>query len=72
MSVSPSCARQDLAEVAHVEPLTAARTFHEVIGLGLSDAIGINARFDHRSPSALVFGVWVLGPALRPCGQPHR
>lgn len=30
-------------EIAHVEPLIATRTFHEMIGFGLGDAIGIDA-----------------------------
>jgi hypothetical protein len=33
-------------KVAHVEPLAAARAFHEVIGLGLGDAVGIVALHD--------------------------
>lgn len=31
-----------LAKIAHVEPLAAAGAFHEMIGLGLSDALGVN------------------------------
>jgi hypothetical protein len=34
------------AHLAHVEPLTAARALHEVIGLGFGDAIGIPASHD--------------------------
>jgi hypothetical protein len=45
-----------LGQVAHVEPLSAARAFHEVIGFGLSDAVGIHARLCHLSFS---------GPAMR-------
>jgi hypothetical protein len=33
-------------KVAHVEPLTAARAFHEVVGLGLRDAVRIVALHD--------------------------
>jgi hypothetical protein len=35
--------RQQLVEVAHVEPFSAARTLHEMIGLGLGDAVRIEA-----------------------------
>ena len=36
--------RQHLLEVAHVEPFPAARTFHEMIGLGFGRAVRIDAR----------------------------
>jgi hypothetical protein len=42
--------RQRLAQNAHVEPLTAARTLHEVIGLGLRDAVRIPAGLRHLTP----------------------
>src|SRR5260370_22378230 len=32
-----------LAQLAHVESLTASWALHEVIGLGLGDAVGVNA-----------------------------
>jgi hypothetical protein len=35
--------RQRLVEVAHVEPFPAARTFHEMIGLGFGNAVRIEA-----------------------------
>jgi hypothetical protein len=38
--------RQQLAAVAHIEPLFAARAFHEVIGLCFGDAVGIEAFHD--------------------------
>jgi hypothetical protein len=45
-----------LPKITHVEPFAAARAFHKVIGFGLSDAVGIHARFCHLSFS---------GPAMR-------
>jgi hypothetical protein len=33
----------NFAQIAHVEPLAAARAFHEVIGLGFGDAVRIVA-----------------------------
>jgi hypothetical protein len=35
--------RQQLVEVAHVEPFSAARALYEMIGLGLGDAVRIDA-----------------------------
>jgi hypothetical protein len=35
--------RQHLAKVPHVNPLPAAGALHEVIGLGLGDAVRIDA-----------------------------
>jgi hypothetical protein len=44
---------QQLVEFAHVEPFSAARTLHEMIGLGFGDAVRIEAAiipsFRHRS-----------------------
>jgi hypothetical protein len=34
------------AEIAHVEPLAAAGAFHEMIGFGLSDAVGFPLSHD--------------------------
>jgi hypothetical protein len=41
--------RQHLLEVAHVEPFSAARALHEMIGLGFGDAVSIDAgiAWDH-------------------------
>jgi hypothetical protein len=44
----------DLGENAHVEPLSAARTFHEMIGLSFGDALGIAATSGHRSLATLL------------------
>ena len=35
--------REHLAEIAHIEPFPAARTFHEMIGLSFGDAVRIEA-----------------------------
>jgi hypothetical protein len=51
----------DLGEIAHVEPLTTARAFHEVIGFGLSHAIGVAAGLGHSSLLSLRF------PSVFPC-----
>src|SRR5439155_16454847 len=40
---------EDLPEIAHVKPMSADRAFHEMIGLGLSDTIRVNAGLDHAS-----------------------
>jgi hypothetical protein len=46
---------QHLPEIAHVEPLIATWTFHEMVGFGLSDAIGVDAvvagQGGHRRPA---------------------
>jgi hypothetical protein len=31
----------NFAQIAHVEPLTAARAFHEMIGPGFGDVVGV-------------------------------
>jgi hypothetical protein len=40
--------RQHLAEIAHVDQRAADQTITEMIGLGLGNAVCIDAGFDHR------------------------
>ena|SRR6266567_2459092 len=37
----------DLTETAHIKPLSADRASHEMVGLGFSDAVNVNAGLGH-------------------------
>jgi hypothetical protein len=46
--------RQQLVEVAHVEPFSAARALHEMIGLGFGDAVRIEVGIVRGHKSSLM------------------
>jgi hypothetical protein len=54
----------DLHEVGHIEPLSAPRTFHEMIGLIFGDAVYINPGFRHLITRHLAVAPGERTPAL--------